>query len=517
MKKLYSLLFSTVISLSAMAAQPILGIRPQAADSLQLKHHPHPPVHKTATPLRAKQAPSASMQQMDSLIKQEIYPTMGVFTKSLKVIYSYDANGNNISEIDQGWQFGLSGPNNGTWGNFAKETYMYDANGNLTASYQSSWINNAWVDYQQENWTYDANNNRLVYTSSMYDNTSQRWWTSAKNVYNYDANGNELSYIPYYCSGSQLLKQTRDTCIYDVNNNMVLKINSNWINNSWNDSYKYTYTYDANGNELSEIDSDIFLQEWMPLDEYLYTYDANGKKTTYTYSSFNDGDWQIINGDDYAYFYASGKIASDIQKQWGGTDGWINQKKTAYNYDADGNQTSESFFSWDYSNNLWINNENKISTYNNDYAEGEFYRPTFTYFPSQVSAGLASDFPAVFNSEINSQTISELVSVLGSAWMTESIYTFYYSPFSPITGINAVSSTNTSVSLSPNPARDVLNIHWTNNNTETLTLSLYNIGGQLVLQQTIGNNASVSVSNLPAGVYIYNLSNGAKGKIIKNE
>ena len=68
--------------------------------------------------------------------------------------YTYDANGNMLTELEEYWQ--------GSWVNSERWTYTYDANGNMLTRLDEQWQTNAWVNYYRWTYTYDANGNSIT-------------------------------------------------------------------------------------------------------------------------------------------------------------------------------------------------------------------------------------------------------------------------------------------------------------------------------------------------------------------
>ena len=71
-------------------------------------------------------------------------------------------------------------------------------------------------------------------------------------------------------------------------------------------------------------------------------------------------------------------------------------------------------------------------------------------------------------------------------------------------GINDIDKGQNSVSLYPNPANNT--IHLTSKQTGALTWEAYNVHGQKVAAKTFSENASVDVSFLSNGIYVYRVS-----------
>jgi len=72
-------------------------------------------------------------------------------------------------------------------------------------------------------------------------------------------------------------------------------------------------------------------------------------------------------------------------------------------------------------------------------------------------------------------------------------------------------------SISPNPTQNIIEISTTDNYSGELTLSLTDINGRRVIEQTTFPNRKINVSHLPPGVYVYSIKSGDKrsaGKLV---
>lgn len=91
------------------------------------------------------------------------------------------------------------------------------------------------------------------------------------------------------------------------------------------------------------------------------------------------------------------------------------------------------------------------------------------------------------------------------------------------TGISAFTELDKSITVYPNPARDIIHIKAIATKTEHIMFSLVNIMGQTVLKQDLGLKSAgevdvpVNLNNIPRGVYGYQLIIGSeikKGKLM---
>lgn len=81
---------------------------------------------------------------------------------------------------------------------------------------------------------------------------------------------------------------------------------------------------------------------------------------------------------------------------------------------------------------------------------------------------------------------------------------------SSTTSINTSHANSLQISISPNPVKDVLNIHM----NKEATVALYNIAGQLINKTTAPKKESIAMNHLPAGLYII-VAGGKSYKVVK--
>jgi hypothetical protein len=74
--------------------------------------------------------------------------------------------------------------------------------------------------------------------------------------------------------------------------------------------------------------------------------------------------------------------------------------------------------------------------------------------------------------------------------------------FDPSLGLDAISKNNNSISLYPNPAKDVLNI---SSASKVISVDVYDSTGRLVLKSDNKSNDQINVSDLQSGIYIVRL------------
>lgn len=82
-------------------------------------------------------------------------------------------------------------------------------------------------------------------------------------------------------------------------------------------------------------------------------------------------------------------------------------------------------------------------------------------------------------------------------------------PWSLTSGIDEL---KVEFTLSPNPAKDILNI---STDEQSISCSVFNLNGQLLLQQTLNNSEVLSVATLNNGMYLLQVQSGSRKTIQK--
>jgi hypothetical protein len=370
------------------------------------------------------------------------------------------------------------------WVNISKYAYAYDGNGNdtLNAYYQWDLTNNVWINTNKDAYTYNANNSDTLDVYSQWSNAQSIW-----------------------------VKVYQDQYAYDGNNNDTLDVFSQWdaIATQWNYVSKDVYSYNTNGNDTLDLYSqwDTLTTQWASVGKYTYYYDGNDNDTLNLYAQWDTLSKTFLPTEKDVYIYdANGNELSDLFSVFDTTaQQWIPAAQDQYSYDANGNDTLLVSSTWDVPTATWIVNNKTAYTYNNAYASGVIAYPQpflNTDFAHQVLTNVATNNQA-------------------GVWLAGNKTQYYYSPYVPTLPASVASVTAGEVvfSLSPNPTTDLVLIKWTDDSDISLNLTLYNANGKLMLQQTVSNNAILSIGKLPAGLYIYTLSNNTKmlnsGKIEK--
>ena len=232
-----------------------------------------------------------------------------------------------------------------------KSEYTYDENGN-----QLSWIssrnqNGTWVYVRRKENTYTENGNPLTESNQHFEGES--WIFDYSYEYTYDANGalSTFTHIEYRFGEYK----SKTESLYDINGNLLNKVESNYENNAWVFETKEENTYDAEGNNLTKIESKFIDNNWVKIREFNkehivyilnfkedgsfdyiseYTYDANGELSIWIISSYQNSNWVYISKSEYTYD-ENGKLLTEIHSsyengEWVKMDGVSGDNKIVY-------------------------------------------------------------------------------------------------------------------------------------------------------------------------------------------
>jgi RHS repeat-associated protein len=270
--------------------------------------------------------------------------------------YAYDANGNEIEEIDA---YGTSAA--------VTTTMIYDADGNLLSETTGQSSNSAYANPETTSYAYDSENRQIAEIDA-YGTSLQRTTTTV-----YDANGNVINTInalgavtTYIYDGDdrQIAEQTpvggTETTVYDHDGNVIARIDqlghvTSYSYNALNQQVTETdalgdvttYAYDAAGNQTTLTDADgntttmvydtlnRLVEEINPLgDISTYAYDPDGLQIS---STDADGHVQNVTYDS---------LNRKIGETWLTFDIAVNVQ--TFTYDAAGNQLTAADYNGAY-------------------------------------------------------------------------------------------------------------------------------------------------------------------------
>ncbi len=406
-----------------------------------------------------------------------LYLSNGLWINSRRYTYSYDPNGNEISEVKEKWDTTSS-----SWIYDTKDDYVYDANHNIVVNIYSKWNSGSWLNYSKTEWAYDSNNNKLwkVYfrwNSGAWENSSKYEWT-------YNDNNKTLEIRSAWISGAWK-NISKEEYIYDGNNNLISENTFTWISssNTWENLYWRLFTYNSNNKKTYENEKkwNSGTSNWEDKSRSTYTYNSSGKLLHQLEESFNSGSWEVDSEMKFTYD-ANDHVISYIQD---------NEDKYTYRYNADGNCNGGSHESW--LTNHWVSADDPYS--------GMF-------------------LPWLFELEYNNFSLATEIK-----WYTSIFPGYEFSVYyKGITDIKEKKSTPQSFTLNqnyPNPFNPSTKISYTIPKNSNVTLKVYDILGNEI--STLVNNSQTAgtykvnfdASNLSSGLYLYKIQAGQFSQVRK--
>lgn len=102
------------------------------------------------------------------------------------------------------------------------------------------------------------------------------------------------------------------------------------------------------------------------------------------------------------------------------------------------------------------------------------------------------------------------------SWEDERDFTYFYSEWN-VQGVGLEENELVMARIYPNPVSELLQVELQEGSSKA-TLTLYELTGRQVLRRQLHSSGTISLSNLPQGVYLYSLSVDGKiqsGKLVK--
>lgn len=396
-------------------------------------------------------------QTFDSAGNVKVYseqfwqPVGWVWVNEWRWSYSYDANGNIISEVDELFQ-------NNTWVNDWKGMYAYDTAGNLILKTEQTWVSGAWENLWKDTITFDSSGREFTRTLQTWNNSV--WENYNKWISSYDSAGNIDIYTSYQWVNNAWVSSRRYSYSYDNNGNMLTKLIEQWTTSQWTNSYHYTYTYDGNDNMLTYLEKQWNTTNtvWDSTEKWTMTYTGNNMFTRLV-EKWQNGSWKNIEKRTNTYD-ASGNLLTRIIEKWQ-TNVWINFSKFSFTYDGNGNSETGKYETW--KNGSWHKNNNYSLWlyYSNSSQIFDFYSNYHRYETTYRKSG-NTDLPDFINNTIN-------------------------------------------ISVYPNPATDIISVSLNQKHFEKtviLKASVYSLQGRFLFGQNIKKeNTNLNISKLAKGMY----------------
>jgi len=391
--------------------------------------------------------------------------------------------------------------------------YSYNADGSMAEHLDLEWNEDAddWEKHRRVVYAYDEDGNQIGYVSNRWNETNELWTRidSSYNVYNDE--GLLSEYTGYEWKTDRWVIRYYSTYTYEEHGWLNEHIYRMWYEDvqEWKNNIKWVYSWNAEGQMLSKFryDQEVYEGPWLEYYKMEKIYDAENLLLTTNSVSWKTDHWEIYQTDTMDY-EGSGLLTEDRAYQL--DEGNMRPDHIyTYSYDANGNVTEYIYSSWD-------RNESQLVVYGKD---------IFTYDPDYSMADIVlPDEDSEWNENLLMDQFSNIPrSIHMSRWINENWEdykkgTYFYSEKN-LEGVGVEEEERAMVCIYPNPVDDQLYMDLPEG-VSSATLTLYEVTGRQVLRQHVDAGASLSLTTLPAGIYLYSLSVDGKiqsGKLVKRK
>ncbi len=227
-----------------------------------------------------------------------------------RVIYTYDARGNQISFNNDHWV-------NGAWVFFTRDTMTYDASGNCLETVIQYWLSGAWQNSYKFYSSYDAGGNVLSEGDASWSNGA--WVNETRNTYTLDAQGKALTSLYEVWQNDTWSAHGFETNTYDASGRLQITVGQIWQNGAWVNSGRMTFSYNAASQELLKQHEtwDTVRKLWVNYRKYTSSYDVNYNLLAMLSESWDTAGNAWVNFSRWRYFCdANGNSTDGIDEVW---------------------------------------------------------------------------------------------------------------------------------------------------------------------------------------------------------
>jgi len=296
---------------------------------------------------------------------------------------------------------------------------------------------------------------------------------------------------------------------------------------------KINYEYNSDNSILNfhRQSWDVDIEDWVNSIQLNFEYNIDGLRTSQTAQRWTDGQW--VNSSQFSYEYPADDVIITVFQSWNSTnmawqeirrskntttydnndniigiltEKWINEMwqndyEKTFEFNTDNQLTLRFEQEWDSQENEWRNYLREITTFNSS--------ATFTQKTSIIEFWVETGWRKYRKTTSDLTEEGSISFTLRESWdevWTPFDRTFYY--YDLFTDVTELEVNPFNLSISPNPGNGLVNINFTELNTES-AIKLFNTQGQLIYSKVINNssnNLKLDLSHLPRGSYILQLN-----------
>ena len=392
-----------------------------------------------------------------------------------------------------------------------RNEYSYNEDGSMAKYLNLRWDEDAddWGNKYREVYNYDEDGNQIGSVSHRWDETNELWTPDDSSFNVYNEAGLLSEYSGYEWKTDRWVIRYYSSYTYEEHGWVDEHITRMWYEDDqeWKNNNKWVYTWNTVGQMLTKIryDQEVYEGPWLEDNKNENTYNSENLLLTTSSARWATEQWEIYYSDTMDY-NASGWLTED--RGYALDEGnWRTDDRYTYSYDASGNVI-------EYINSSWDRNALELAVYEKD---------LFTYDLSHSMTDIVlPDVDSDWNDNLLMDqflNIPQSIHVLewrNNDWEDYEKSTFFYSEKN-VEGVGVEEQERAMVRIYPNPVSDQLHMDLPEG-ASSATLALYEVTGRQVLRRQVNAGASLSLTTLPAGIYLYSLTVDGKiqsGKLVK--
>ncbi len=388
--------------------------------------------------------------------------------------------------------------------------YSYNTDGSMIEYLNLEWdedIDDWELDFR-EVYSYDEDGNQIGYISYDWDNSGNVWTRNDSIVNTYNEQGFLIEYSGYEWKADQWIIRHYSEYSYNAQGLLLDQITRMWYEDDqeWKNNIKFEYSYNGEGQMLTTVrsDQDVYDGPWLLEYKLENAYNDEYSRITTSSAHWKTDQWEIYYADTVDY--NSSGLATEDRGYYLDEGNMRPNYIYVYSYDANGNLIEYIDHSWDRNASSMELSAKYNYSYDLDYTMAELLLPIDNDLESDLILEYVSNMPLG----------SHAYYWRNESWEDYRRINYFYSEMN-VEGVGVEENELVMARLYPNPVSDLLQVELEEGSLKA-TLTLYELTGRQVLRRQINSGGAVSLSTLPAGVYLYKLTVDGKiqsGKLMK--
>ncbi|MEM8896725.1 MAG: T9SS type A sorting domain-containing protein [Bacteroidota bacterium] len=425
------------------------------------------------------------------------------FIDTERELFTYDKVGNQITDKSEEYSLDKQ-----QWFTDNILEMMYDSSGNMVESISFSFVSESDTisDGDKTVFTFDENGNNTAITSLEYDTSMETFQASSKDSMFYDEGQNLVSRISLSYSSEDSSWEAESQTVYTRNESggLIQRTAYSWESDSssWDTTKVVTFVLNASNNPTEEVSYSFDMGSRMPTNRRLYAYDLSDSLTEVIREIWDNQDstW-VPRGREVQTYTELGWPLSSIDYDW--VEGaWVANLKEEVGYTEKGTPSTNTFYEVD--------------------SVGEFVldgQIAYIYDEETEVDNIIQPFSDVEAEELFQEKMIAFTFNFWDAdsgvWVPSQRGDLYYTQVGFV-ATSTLPELTDAYNVYPVPSNDQVVFEFTD--SDKANVALYNLAGQILKTEKIRSKEAISLTGLPNGVYIYQITLDEeifRGKLVK--